>query len=73
MSIDEDYYKPIITKSSFNNSYIQYESIRDKGKNLSIKKCLDMIRPYLSDIINNRKTQGKWRIHSDNKIIERKT
>ena len=73
MSIDEDYYKPIITKGSFNNSYIQYESIGDKGKNLSIKKHLDMIRPYLSDIINNRKTQGKWRIHSDNKIIECKT
>ena len=31
-----------------------------------------MIRPYLSDIINDYKTQGKWRIHSGNKIIERK-
>ena len=32
-----------------------------------------MIRPYLSDIINNHKTQGKWRIYSGNKIIEHKT
>ena len=32
-----------------------------------------MIRQYLSDIINNYKTQGKWRIHSGKKIIERKT
>ena len=32
-----------------------------------------MIRPYLSDIINYCKIQGKWRIHSGNKIIERKT
>ena len=32
-----------------------------------------MIKPYLSDIINDYKTQGKWRIHSGNKIIERKT
>ena len=72
MSIDEDYYKPVIAKVSFNNSYIQYETIGDKGKNLSIRKYLDMIRPYLSDIINNHKTQGKWRIHSGNKIIERK-
>ena len=31
-----------------------------------------MIRPYLSDIINTHKTQGKWRIHSGNKIIELK-
>ena len=26
LSIDEDYYKPIITKGAFNNNYIQYES-----------------------------------------------
>ena len=39
----------------------------DKGKNLSIKKYLDMIRPYLSVIINNHKTQGKWRIYSGKK------
>ena len=32
-----------------------------------------MIKPYLSDIINNHKAQGKWRIHSRNKIIEHKT
>ena len=37
LSIDEDYYKPIITKGAFNNNYIQYESKGDKGKNLSIK------------------------------------
>ena len=72
-SIDKDYYKPIVAKGSFNNSYIQYESIGDKGKNLSITKYLDMIRPYLSDIVNDHKTQRKWRIHSGNKIIEHKT
>ena len=32
-----------------------------------------MIRPYLSDIINDHKAQGKWKIDSGNKIIERKT
>ena len=32
-----------------------------------------MIRPYLSEIINDHKTQEKWRIHSGNKIIEHKT
>ena len=58
---------------AFNNNYIQYESKRDKGKNLSIKKYLNMIRPYLSDMKNDHKTQGKWRIHSFNKIIEHKT
>ena len=37
-SIDEDYYKPIITESSFNNNYIQYESKGDKGKKIINKK-----------------------------------
>ena len=73
LSIDEDYYKPIITKDAFNGNYIRYESKEDKGKNLSIKKYLDMIKPYLSDIINDHKTQGKWRIHSGNTITECKT
>ena len=68
LSIDEDYYKPIITKDAFSGNYIQYESKGDKGKNLAIKKYLDMTKPYLSDIINDHKTQGKWRIHSGNTI-----
>ena len=73
MSIDEDYHKPIIVKGAFNSSYTQYESKGDKGKTLSIKKYLNMIKPYLSDIINDHKTQGKWTIHSGNKIMEHKT
>ena len=73
MSIDEDYYKPIIIKDAFNNNYIQYESKGNKEKYLSIKKYLNMIKPYLSDIINYHKTQGKCRIHSDNKILEHQT
>ena len=32
-----------------------------------------MIGPYLSDIINNHKTHGEWRIHSGNKVTEHKT
>ena len=41
----------------------EYESFRDKDKSLSIKNFLDRIKPYLSDIINDDKTQGKWEIH----------
>ena len=73
MSINVDYYKPIITTGAFHNNYIQYKSKGDRGKNLSIKEYLNMIRSYLSDIINDHKTQGKWRVHSGNKIIEHKT
>ena len=50
LSIYEDYYKPIIAKSAFGGSYIQYESKGDKGKNLSIKKYLNNVKPYLIDI-----------------------
>ena len=38
LSIDENYYKPIIVRDAFNGNYIQYESKINKGKNLSIKK-----------------------------------
>ena len=63
LSIDEDYYKTIITNGAFNNNYVQYESMEDKDKNLSVKEYIDVIRTYLSDIINNHKAQEKWRIH----------
>ena len=66
LSVDEDYYKPIIAKSAFDGNYIQYESRGDKGKNLSIKKYLNMIKPYSSDIINDHKTRCLVRYHSGN-------
>ena len=61
---DEDYYKPIKTTSVFDNknNYIKYESKGDKDKILSVTEYLDMIRPYLSDMINDHKSQGEWKI-----------
>ena len=56
-----------MAKSAFDGNYIQYESKRDKGKNLSIKKYLNMIKPDLSDKINNHKTRGLVRYHSGDK------
>ena len=41
---EKDHYKPVKTASAFNNDYIQYENIRDKDKNLSIKEYIDIIR-----------------------------
>ena len=51
--------KPIKTNSAFNGNYIKYKSNGDEDKNLSQKAYLDMIKQYLSDIINNHK---KWKI-----------
>ena len=69
-STDEDYYKPIKTTNGFDNknNYIENERKGDKNKNLSPKKYLDMIRPYLSDIINDHKTQEVWKVHSGNNV-----
>ena len=72
-SIDEDYYKPIKTKSAFNGNYIEYESKGDKNKNLFLKKYLSMIRLYLSDIINDHKTPEALKVHSGNKVIDYET
>ena len=53
----EDYYKPIRIGNAFSSNYIEYESNGDKDKTLFIDDYLDMIRQYLSYIINGHKTQ----------------
>ena len=63
LSIDEDYYKQIKTSDAFNGNYIEYESKGVKDKTLSIKEYLYMIRLYLSDIINDHKTQREWKTY----------
>ena len=60
-------------KNYYDYDDTEYESKGSKGEILTPSEYLDMIRPYLSDIINDHKTQGEWRIHSDNTIIKHKT
>ena len=69
---NEDYYQPIIINDAFNSNYIEHESKGDKDNTLSIKKYFDIVRRYLSDIINNHKTQGECKVHSSNTIIDYK-
>ena len=63
---DDDYYKPILIKSSFKDNYKYYESRGDKDKKLSVKQYLYKIMPYLSDIINDHKAirneSNEWKI-----------
>ena len=54
---------------AFNKNYIGHESRGDKDKNLSLEEYLDIIRPYLKDIINNHKGPIKLKDPAD-KIIE---
>ena len=63
---NEDYYKPILVKSSFKENYKYYESRGDKDKKLLIEQYLDMIKPYLSDLVNENKAiennSNEWKI-----------
>ena len=43
-------------KGIFNNNCMEYERRGDKDKNLSPEDYLDIIGPYLRDMINNHKT-----------------
>ena len=49
-------------KGAFNNNYIEYESRGNKDKNLSLKDYLNIIRPFLRDMINNYKIHVEWKI-----------
>ena len=47
--------------------------VMELKKKSSLKENLNMIRPYLSDLINDHKTQGVWEVHSSNTVINYKT
>ena len=63
---DDNYYKPVLVKTSFKDGYKYYESRGDKDKKLSVKQYLYMIMPYLSDLINDHKAirneSKEWKI-----------
>ena len=52
---EEDYYTPILVKSSFKDNYKYYESKGDRDKNLLVKQYLNKITPHLYDSINDHR------------------
>ena len=60
LSIDKDYYKPILVKSGYKNNYVQYGSRGDKI--LTLKEYLDLIEKYLRKLINYYKNKGEWKV-----------
>ena len=60
LSIDNDYYKPILVKSGYNGNYVQYESKGDKI--LTLKEYLALIEKYLRELINYYKNKGEWKL-----------
>ena len=60
ISIHKDYYKPKLTKSGYNNNYVQYESKGDKI--LMLSEYFTIIEKYLRELIEEYKLKGEWKI-----------
>ena len=60
LSVNEDYYKPKLTKSGYDNNYAQYESKGDKIS--TFKEYLTLIEQYLRELINYYKNKGEWKV-----------
>ena len=65
--------KTIDSLGNKRNSYIEYKSRGDKDENLSPKEYLDLIRPYLGDVINDHKTSMKVKVHLSDKVTDYET
>ena len=53
-------YKPIIVKSGYNNNYIEHRS--EGNEVLTFEEYLNLIEPYLRELINDHKNKGEWKI-----------
>ena len=53
-------YEPILIKTGFDNNYLEYRS--EGNDSLSFEEYLNLIKPYLNDLINNYKNKGEWKI-----------
>ena len=53
-------YKPILIRTGFNNNYLEYGS--EGSNSLSFTEYLDFIKPYLEDLINEKKNQDERKL-----------
>ena len=60
-------YVPVLIKSGFDNNYLEY---RSNGNNsLSFNEYLELIKPYLYDLINVYKAKGEWKLQLSAEIF----
>ena len=52
-------YKPILIRTSFDCNYLEYGS--ESSNSLSFMEYLNLIKPYLEDLINEKKNKGEWK------------
>ena len=53
-------YEPVLIKQGFEGNYLEYMS--NGNNSLSFDKYLELIKPYLNDLINVYKTKGEWKL-----------
>ena len=53
-------YKPVLITAGFNNNYLAYGS--DGNNSLIFMEYLNLIKPYLEDLINEKKNKGEWKL-----------
>ena len=53
-------YEPVLIKPEFDGNYLEYMS--NGSNSLSFDEYLELIRPYLGDLINVYKTKGEWKL-----------
>ena len=53
-------YEPLLIKKGFNNNYLEYMS--NGNNSLSFNEYLELIKPYLYDLINAYKAKGEWKL-----------
>ena len=59
-------YKPVFITAGFNNNYLEYGS--DGNNSLSFIEYLNLIKPYLEYLINEKKNKGEWKLQLTAKI-----
>ena len=53
-------YEPVLIKSGFDGNYLEYMS--NGNNSLSFNEYLELIEPYLYDLINVDKARGEWKL-----------
>ena len=53
-------YEPILVKTGFDNNYLKYRS--EGNDSLSFEEYINLIKPYLNDLINAKKDKGEWKL-----------
>ena len=65
-------YEPVLIKSGFDNNYLEY--ISSGNDSLNLNEYLELIKPYLNDLINVYKAKGEWKLQlsAESSVISQK-